>query len=181
MSNNQKLRDFTNLAEKDCVRLVAAQDLKEYGIEVDANRITSNSNYHHGYTTTNYGKNTSHYHNQYRHNSNNNNNNSHHNNSLNTHNNCTHHHHHHHHQQQQHTTTFSLFHPSSSSNKHHNKSNISTNLMSDLNSNNSGCSTCNQLSSSIAPLGNKRVFGIHLKQMEQTEVVLNDQKLTVPR
>ena len=177
MSNNQKLRDFTNVIEKDCVRLIIAQDLKEFGIDVDANLggglgnlSTSNSNYH-GHTNYGSNKSTSHYHHHHT------NNNHHHNNSLNT--------HHHHHQQQQHT--FSLF--NQSSNKHHNKSNISTNLMSDLNSNTYNC-TCNrntsnqhdcQLSSSISPIGSKRVFGIHLKQIEQTEVILNEQILIVPR
>jgi hypothetical protein len=178
MSNNQKLRDFTNVIEKDCVRLIIAQDLKEFGIDVDANLggglgnlSTSNSNYH-GHTNYGNNKSTSHYHHHHT------NNNHHHNNSLNT-------HHHHHQQQQQHT--FSLF--NQSSNKHHNKSNISTNLMSDLNSNTYNCS-CNrntsnqhdcQLSSSISPIGSKRVFGIHLKQIEQTEVILNEQILIVPR
>lgn len=31
------MRDFGNVAEKDCVRLIIAQDLKEFGIDVDTN------------------------------------------------------------------------------------------------------------------------------------------------
>ena len=34
---DKKLRDFSNVAEKDCVRLIIAQDLKEFGIDVDTN------------------------------------------------------------------------------------------------------------------------------------------------
>jgi len=48
----QYQRDFTNVAEKDCVRLIIAQDLKEFGIDVDANlggglgNLTSTSSHH---------------------------------------------------------------------------------------------------------------------------------------
>lgn len=167
------MRDFSNVAEKDCVRLIIAQDLKEYGIDVDANlggglgnlscsNATNTNNFGYHFQTS---KNSCQQHNSYHHHN--------HNHSLNTHH-CSHH-------------TFSLFHPSSS-NKHHNKSNISTNLISDLNSNSSsGSCTCrinsnqhdSQLSSSISP--STRVFGISLKQIEFINVVINDQVLTVPR
>lgn len=177
------MRDFSNVAEKDCVRLIIAQDLKEYGIDVDANlggglgnlsctnavnNTTTNANFgYHYQSSASNNKTTCQQHSSFHHHHH------HHNHSLNT-PHCSHH-------------TFSLFHQSS--NKHHNKSNISTNLISDLNSNSSSACTCrlngnqhdSQLSSSISPASSTRVFGISLKQIEHINVMVNDQILTVPR
>lgn len=62
------MKDFCNVAERDCIRLIIAQDLKESGIDVDSSNLGNFS------TTINSSYST--------------NNNSH---------NCHHHHHHHHH------------------------------------------------------------------------------------
>ena len=105
--DKQKQRDFCNVAEKDCVRLIIAQDLKEFGIDVDTNlggglgnltAIGSNS----GRNNTSNLNGTSHSH--------------FHNNSL-SHNHCT--------------TIGSNLKEFITSSKHHNKSNISSNLIGD--------------------------------------------------
>lgn len=104
------MRDFGNVAEKDCVRLIIAQDLKEFGIDVDTNlggglgnltainNSTSHRNNHALHlinTSSNLnGTNSSHFHN----------------NSI-------------------HSNLKEFI----SSTKNHNKSNISTNLMHDHN------------------------------------------------
>ena len=146
------------------MRLIVAQDLKEFGIDVDTNlggglgnltASSSSTRAHHGQlinTSTNLnGTNCSHFHN----------------NSLVVHN---------HHV----ATLGSNLKEFITSSKHHNKS-----TMSALNDHalglNSGC-TCNSKTScgSHDPHNSTRVFGIHLNKLELVSVTVNEQILNVP-
>lgn len=69
------MKDFCNVAEKDCIRLIVAQDLKESGIDVDANNFSNltcintsqNSNFFNN-SATNHHHHRHYHHNQNRHN-----------------------------------------------------------------------------------------------------------------
>jgi hypothetical protein len=41
------MRDFCAVAERDCIRLIVAQDLKESGIDLDSQHAHSQSHHHH--------------------------------------------------------------------------------------------------------------------------------------
>ena len=103
-NENSKMRDFSNVVEKDSVRLIIAKDLKELGIDVEI--TTHETNRHLSITTNTINNNLS----QHNHSL-----------SLKTISSGGGGGHH----------TFHMFQSSKSSNHHHNKSNISANLMSD--------------------------------------------------
>ncbi len=152
----QYQRDFTNVAEKDCVRLIIAQDLKEFGIDVDANlggglgNLTSTSSHHRNATINTSsqlnGTASSHFAGMHNH-------------SLTAHH-CA--------------TLGSNLKDFITSSKHHNKSNISTNLISDHHLMALNCAQHD------SQLSGGRVFNLNMNQLETASVTVIDQTLSVP-
>ncbi len=154
MDKKQHQRDFTNVAEKDCVRLIIAQDLKEFGIDVDANlggglgNLTSTSSHHRAINNTSQlnGTASSHFTNMHNH-------------SLSAH---------------HHATLGSNLKEFITSSKNHNKSIISTNLISDHHLMNINCAQHD------SQLSSNRVFNLNINQLEMSNVTVVDQVLSVP-
>lgn len=151
--DKKQQRDFTNVAEKDCVRLIIAQDLKEFGIDVDTNlggglgNLTATSSSQHRNAAINTSSNlngtaSSHFQNMHNH-------------SLSVH----------------HCATLGSnlkdFITHGSSSKHSNKLNVSTQLIGDRNSIHE-----NQVTT--------RVFNLHMSQVELTSATILEQCLNVP-
>lgn len=185
-----KMRDFCSTADKDCIRLIVAQDLKESGIDVDSNlssiqNATAN-NGNTSYITSNKHSNSHHTHNSHHHGHVNSNaastNMTASSKMLNTsglHNSTNGNHFFH-----NTSNNFNLFQSvskncssitstSASSNANNMNSNANANTNS-TNNTNSEVSMDNQLNASA------KVFGVNLKQIEMVNLIVNEQTLTVP-
>ena len=146
------MKDFCNVPERDCIRLIVAQDLKESGIDIDSSTFSGGNmtsiNTSHNQSSHNFNTLSSHHHGRHAHYLSTNNNLL--NTSLNTPANtmCKHHHYHSHH--------------------HNNTNTLDSNHDSQLSSNatTTSCST--------------RTFGIGLKQLEMINITINEQILSVP-
>ena len=191
------MRDFCNSTDRDCIRLIVAQDLKESGIDVDASNLanfsaiqnTTQSNSNQSYNLLGSSKhanmssnnsNTSHHH--------------HHHSSSNSNSNHTHNSSHTHSSKASQMLNTSGVHNTTSGGGggtgnsnffHHNSSNHNFNIFqansSSATANSSSKNTETTLSSQHdSQLVGTKVFGVGLKQIEMVNLVINDQTLTVP-
>ena len=154
------MRDFCNAADRDCIRLIVAQDLKECGIDVDASNF-STINTSHSTNSNNNNSCINHYHNHHSH--------SHSHHILNT---------------------SGINNSNINHNYFHNTSEcnifcffwVSWALIDFLflATNNSDTTTSNQHDSQLVITSPNKIFGVNIRQLEMVNLTINEQLLTVP-